>query len=965
MVAACLDCLRLGYPLASKQLQVGRRICLQFADGNDFLAELPVFSPLSQLAWFDDGHVNARIVIELFAFPARVMRFALLHHCLMNRFRMFYAICGVSFVLFGCAESLQAAPRTEAYVGQPFGVASVTIDVLRGEPLLPLSDERFTAIEANGRALYPVLKQQPVRKILRGLLGREAPRKVTLYYLFLGDMPFDLSPFTPHEQGVRVKPLRDAAGHRRLLLEWWQQYTKHYESLLKDRAYPPVAENFLIASLSRRLDLPMPKPRRGLLDRNEGQEDALSYLFVNEAHRLRIDREMLREEPVEQIEPTALPEPIEWAKKESKNNLDEEELENVRVESLASHVPAECFYLRFGSFTNYLWFRDLNKKWQGDLGNMILRRGIKRGASDRIQQQLSLRENALAKILGPQVIADAAIIGLDPYVEQSAAIGILFQAKNEILLAADMMRQRREALTKYDDAKEQTLEVAGQSVSLISTPDGQVRSYYVKHEGFHLVTTSRTLVERFLQAGQGDRSLASLPSFRRFRQQFPLERDDTIVAFVSEEFWKNLCSPHYVVENQRRLRSSRESLLLELARYTAQGEGKVGQSTEELIAADILPSRFGARIDGSELQPIEGGYLDSLRGARGFYVPISDMPKSEVTVKESATFQHFKEILHKGIGEFPPFAAAAHRTPGEAGAPETISVDILVQGSLRQKLGTVGALVGGPAKKQLQPVEGDLLAVEVVVDSPTPLGGDHTEHHLFGALRDFRSPLVIQGGAIRPGATPPELIRGYLGAWPTPGLLALLTSAEEAKGAEPQPIGAKMWQAKQEDFLLLSFKPDVIEQVLPQLALQPTERAGQLWVRLEDLTGTQMAENVNALGYMRTRETSAAGSRMMNSLANQLHLPRDQCRAVAERLVDGTFVCPLGGEYQLFAPERGLEIWISSALPAHNRFMLNEVPEDFRLPMLNWFRGLAGDLRLDEQALNVHLEIKMTEAALP
>jgi len=889
----------------------------------------------------------------------------LLHHFFVSRFWTFSAVCGVSLVLIGSAESMQAAPRTEAFVGQPFGVASVTIDVLRGEPLLPLSDERFTLLEANGRALYPVLKQQPVRKLLRGLLGKEAPRKVTLYYLFLGELPFDLSPFTPHEQGVHVKPLRDATGHRRLLLEWWQQYTKRYEGLLKDRAYPPVAENFLIASLSRRLDLPMPKPRRGLFNRNEGQEDALSYLFVNEAHRLRIDREMLREEPLEQSKQVALPEPIAWPQQDSNNNSDEEKLEDVRVEPLASHVPAECFYLRFGNFTNYLWFRDLNKKWQGDLGNMILRRGIKRGAGDRIQQQLSLRENALAKILGPQVITDAAIIGLDPYIEQGAAIGILFQAKNEVLLAADMMRQRREALTKFDEAKEQTIEVGDQSVSLISTPDGQVRSYYVKHDGFHLVTTSRTLVERFLQAGQGDRSLASLPSFRRFRQQFPLERNDTIVAFVSEEFWKNLCSPHYFVENLRRLRSSRESLLLELAGYAAQCEGVAGQSAEELITADILPSRFATRIDGSELQAIEGGYLDSLRGARGYFVPISDMPSNDVTVKEAANFQHFKEVLQKGLGELPPLSAAVHRAPGEAGALETISVDIYVQGSLRQKLGTVGALVGGPAKLRLQPVDGDLLAVEVVIDSPTPLGGDHTEHHLFGALRDFRSPLVVRSGAIHPGTGPAELVRGYLGAWPKPGLLTLLTGAEEAKGAEPQPIGPNMWQAKQEDFLLLSFKPEVIEQVLPQLALQPAERTGQLWVRLEDLTGTQMAENVNALGYMRTRETSVAGSRMMNSLANQLHLPRDQCREIAERLVDGTFVCPLGGKYQLYAPERGLETWISSALSEQNRFMLNEVPEDYRLPMLNWFRGLTGDLRLDEQALRVHLEIKMTEAALP
>ena len=103
----------------------------------------------------------------------------------------------------------------------------------------------------------------------------------------------------------------------------------------------------------------------------------------------------------------------------------------------------------------------------------------------------------------------------------------------------------------------------------------------------------------------------------------------------------------------------------------------------------------------------------------------------------------------------------------------------------------------------------------------------------------------------------------------------------------------------------------------------------------------------------------------MNALANQLQVPRDECRAFAERLVDGQFVCPLGGEYQLFAPDLGLETWASSALSGENRHLLTEVPEDFQLPLLTWFRGLHGDLALDDESLRVHLEIEMTEAAVP
>lgn len=885
--------------------------------------------------------------------------FALLIRFLLNRLPLKLSV----FLIISCfIQPGHAAVKSEAYLGEPFGVGKLTVDVLRGEPVLPLSDERFTLLEASGRVMYPALKQEPVRKLIRGLLDMEAPRKVTIYYLFAGEKSFDVSAYTPYEQGVRVNPVRYPSSHQRLLNEWWEQYNKGFQALQKDRAYPPVAENFIVATLSRRLNLPVTEQRRSLFGSMGPADNGLSDLLVDEAHLLRIDRALLSEANSAELKLQPLPKPIAWVDSEPADDT----LNEVAIEPIASHVPAECFYIRFGTFTNYLWFRDLNKKWQGDLGNMVLRRGIKRAAGDRIQQQLSLRESALAKVLGPQVIADAAIIGLDHYVGQGAAIGILFQAKNEFLLSADLVKQRREALQKFEDAEEETLDIGGKSVSLIATPTGEVRSYYVKDDGFHLVTTSRILVERFLQAGQGDRSLSTLPSFQRSRREFPLERDDTIVAFISEKYWQGLSLPQSFIENQRRLKSSRVSLLSELARYAATCEGKLAQSIEELVSADILPAGFGVTPDGSETFAVEAGTVDSLRGRRGYYLPISDMPITEVSGQEAAAFQEFADKMRAGVGQMPPIAATVQRTPTKDGNTETITIDVQAQGSLRQQLGKVATWLGQPAETKMQPIDGDLLAMEAVVDFPTPLaGGENAEHHLFGALRDYRAPLVVRRGAVRPDAGPPELVRGYLGAWPKPGLLAWFTGAEQANGPQPQPIGQDLWQAKRDEFLLIAFKPDVVEQVLPQLATQPAERAAQVRVRLEDLTGTQMADNLSAFGYMRTRETSASGSRLMNSLANQLHVPRDMCREVAERLVDGEFVCPLGGEYQLYEPDRGLEVWVSSALPEQNQFLLTEIPEDYTLPFLNWFRGLNGDLCLDDQALRVHLEVEMTKAALP
>ena len=50
-----------------------------------------------------------------------------------------------------------------------------------------------------------------------------------------------------------------------------------------------------------------------------------------------------------------------------------------KIEPIAMHVPAECFYVRFGSFANFLWLQDTLAKWGGDAQNLIALRGLDHG----------------------------------------------------------------------------------------------------------------------------------------------------------------------------------------------------------------------------------------------------------------------------------------------------------------------------------------------------------------------------------------------------------------------------------------------------------------------------------------------------------------------------------------------------------------------------------------------------------
>jgi hypothetical protein len=869
-----------------------------------------------------------------------------------------------AIALIGAAliSDIASAAEVEAYAGQPFGVGRVTLAVASAGPAAPLEDERFTVASPDGRVLYPVIKEEPARRLLRRLLDIDAPRNVTIYFLFRGDQPFDLEAFAPTEQRIRVTPRANPQAHRTLLDEWWQQYATRWKNLRANPQFPPVVENFLAANLSRRLSKTLPEPTGGLFAALAPKKTVWDELFNSESHQLALDQQILAATPAAAGEPMPLPAPLPWF------NLPEagDDLNGVETEPMAQHVPVECFYVRFGNFTNYLWFRDLNKKWQGDLGNMLLRRGIDRASTQRVEQQLSLRENALAKILGPQVIADVAMIGLDLYLPQGAAVGILFQAKANPLLANDLMTQRRQALKNYADAAETTVKIADRDVSLVATPGGEVRSYYVQDGDFHLVATSERLVQRFLLAGKGEGSLAASAGYRGIRKQLPVNRNDAIFAYISPEFFKQLTSPAIWIESQRRARSAREVKLLELAQLEAKAEGIDVSTVEQLIAAGLLPAGFGQRGDGSQLVVLGAAASDSLRGRPGLFRPVAEVEVASVTPAEAAAYRGFAERFGQEIGQLPPIGVAVQRRPMADGVGETLVADVLATPLSDVKLGRLPTTFGPPSSERLGPVAGNVISAEAVLDSPLPFGANGDEpNHIFLGIRDFRTPLAVDNGSVVPGAAPAELIRMYVGAWPKPGILRLFMGDALAQGEQPVPGAQSTWQAKRDDFLLISFKPDLVREVLPQLQMVPTENPAQLWIDVADLSDKQLAATVNAFGYMRARETSVAASRLMNTLANQLNVPRAECQAVAETLMDGKFVCPLGGKYELVKVAGGEPMWTSSAIQPQNRFMLTAAPDDFQFALLTWFKGLRAEARLDKEAINAHVEIDMAKSAVP
>jgi hypothetical protein len=911
-----------------------------------------------------------------------------------------FAICILQFaIVLWFGRCCGAGVRVEAYRGDPFGIGRVTIDLAQGSSQSPASDDRCTVADEQGRVMYPVVENKSSRKFLRSLLGIGAPLRVTYFFMFRGDEPLSLVAYTPTPQKFSVRPTDDAKEFNKLLDDWWNATEDHYQQVFRSAQYPPIVDNYLTATWARRLNRQMPEPRRYLFQRVRLTEPWLAQLLAHEEYQTQIERDLILGKFADSEQATIpLPKQATVAVATTKAPADTSSKPTaavsatdlpapvaalpVTIEPLAAHVPHECFYLRFGNFTNYLWFRDFTRHWQGDLGNMLVNQSVNHNNSERFQQQIAVGETKIARVMGPRVVRDVAIIGLDPYMRDGAAMGILFQANNNLLLKNNLSGQRQEAKGKHADAVEETVRIAGHDVSYIHTPDGHLRSYYVIDGDFHLVASSRRLVERFLEAGAGRDSLAASAEFADCRAAMPLTRDDTLFLFAPAAFFQNLAGPHYRVELDRRLRSIGEMRALTVARLAAKTEGRDASSVDELVAAELLPDGFGNRADGSKLAQQGDRFRDSLRGDPGFMTPIPDVPVDNITASEARRLSDFQQQMQSRVGGFAPVCAALKRTesPAQKGW-DRITADVRIAPYSQMPLARWPNMLGPAATNRVAPIKGDVVSLEVVLDA---LG---EPMHLFGGLRDFRSPLIVRQGEVTSSQSPTEFIRAYIGGWPKPHLIDRFVSLPQGPldGDNMGRTGGlfDLWFRRADDFFLFSFKRDVLQEVGSQLAMVEAKRPAQIRLFIDDLTGKQLATAVSGLGYMRARDTSASASRFMNSLVTQLHVQPEKARPLAESLVQGHFDCPLGGDYVLVdaatalppagekreevlpnpagapATTTGRKLWASTATPPENRFLLTEIPADYQMPLMNWFRGLSAEVGRANDELTLHAALEM------
>lgn len=882
----------------------------------------------------------------------------------------------LAVVLFSAAVQQAACqlplPQIDARVpravaGEPFGVFSVEVPL---PPGFTNDSVRVLLQDAENRIFYPAVSVQTVevteqgpqpqggrvigggalidrlRNAIRGKEKRTVPVAVRVSALYRGTEPLDIRLVGDIQQRFAIQPISAPQLHDRMLVEWWEDYLVEAKRAVDAGDHPTLVQKYLTSMLARRLgveyvDLDPPDPEKKPLAQ---PLDTLALLAAIEPLRDEMLEDVLRS-PNSAVEANLpIPQAPQWMPASLPPVPPD-----VVIESIAMRVPPECFYLRFGSFNNYVWFQELSTRFGGDIGQAVLMRGFNYEASARIERMMGAKLTAIAKMFGDKLIDDMALIGSDLYVKEGASLGALFSTKNSALLLTSMQADRKSAAKANPGASLETVNIAGKEVSLLSTPDNRLRSFMANDGEYVFVTTSSTLMRRFIEVGSGAPSLASMPSFKWARAWMPEANNYSVFAYFSPDFFHQLVSPQYQIELRRRLESIAHLEIAEVASAAARAEGVPPDDVSEMQAAGLLPTWFDQRADGARTLNSNGRWIDSLRGARGSFLPIADVELVNVSDVEASGYSKIAAFYQDQWRQMDPLLVGMRRFELK-GHPniERVALEGYVAPFGKQKYGWIASLLGPATNVEITLPQDDAAAVQLHMSGSNPLGRPTQDYHLFVGVKDMLPPTPEETKGLIKTLRALQAAPAYVGAWPMPGLLDQLPlglggGPPDYAGYSRMLGGLVRWQGG--GYSLLSFDRTIIDNTIPQLATLAAPDNAQVRLRVGNLQGTKLSSWINGQWYTRGWSSSHGNARLLDSVNQQLKVPGDQALEVAQQLLDVRLQCPLGGEFR-FEPLPGnaghtggwwtSSAWREALLLPNGKY---GPPLQYSAPWLNWFRG--------------------------
>lgn len=904
--------------------------------------------------------------------------------------------------------------HVEAVSAEPYGVAQIL--VIAGQ-ISSDSTVRILVQEKNDRVFFPAIDYVtvdptptplPPSQTGPGRIGGGAlvnrirtaiqnakeqinpPETLRIQFLFRGNEPFTIELTGDYEQSIDIVPTPSQSNSsdpqasaprsllptdpkfQSLLGAWWTGYVAQAKKQIDKSDYPSLIENYLTHMLAYRFGFELPElfdPRKKKKQAQSDPMPTLSLVAGVEDLRAQIQHDLLLHRPTKSQQTVSLPRAPAW-----RDMPVPMAGENVAIEPIANVIPNDCFYIRFGSFANYLWFQELSQSRGGDLAQMAVLRGFNYETNLRIERMLNTKMNFVAKLFGDSVIGDMALLGQDLYLQEGPTLGVVFEAKNVALLRTTMSQERTAAVSKFAKlgCRLDTVDIDGTPVSFLYTPDNQIRSFLVERGNYIMLSTSKELVRKFLSIDAGKGSLANSPAFRFARWIMPVENKYDMFVYLSSEFFRNLVSPHYQIELRRRLKAIAAIELAEMASLTANAE-KIDRiipqqgiapnatvavdtkdlSIDQLTERGYLPPWFQDRADQSETLLYQGRWHDSLRGRRGSFLPIADTPVTDCSVEEAELYQEQADYYATKWRETDPLMVGIRRfAHPEIDKAERVAIEAYVAPLGAEKYGWMSTFLAPPVRTAIQLPPDDMVNAQVHMAGQSTQRSFAPDHVMFVGLKDMIPPLPGETKGLLATLRTLQSLPAYLGAWPRPGYLDRLPlgfggGPPDVLGFSRLLIGAWRWQAG--GFSVLSFDRSILENCAMYLRPVPADDFAQARIFVGDLSHSKLSAWFNTYWFRRAAQTTRGNLLLLDSMHQQLKVPAKDALTRAEQLLDAKLQCSLGGQYSLDEDE----VWVSNAWPKRIELVPNKKsstslgfdpahslpPEKYVAPWMEWFRG--------------------------
>lgn len=873
--------------------------------------------------------------------------------------------------------------------GQPFGVAQIEFQIDKDCDWGYRADKPMRFVSDGGKAFYGAFQYRAARPATKNRQAENA--RLNAWFLFEGNQPAAVTLVSGDDvlaRNVQVRTDEPGRTHKSLLTSWWSSFGKN--KLPHTSPELGSVNDYILTMLAGRLKLPAPllstRHKTGAQLEVEF-ERTFGMLFGFESIRLAMmSGETASPRQTREAATLNLPQRLSIPSVRIPPLI-----KPIDIEPIAMRIPEECFYLRCFRVSNYLWVRGLVKGWGGDMDGVVATPGADYHVRDRIEAQLGLDIPSLIDAGIDDELTDCALIGLDPFFHDGPAIGVLFEGKRDGRLD-QILKSARKRVAENAGIEEASLLMGARTAKVIQTSRHQVRSYYVTSGDYHLITNSETLASRFLQADAGEKSLGRLQEYAYARQEASNERNCAAWLYLPDPFFRNITSPEYRIELQRRRQAKQDLVSLSLARIASEAETGQAMEVGELVQKGFLPNHFGVRPDLSKAMFSEGSVCDSVRGVPGTFVPIADVKMAKCTSFESRSYEEFKTSYQREWRSMDPVLLSFHSMPSKVEGCEKVLLSIRITPYAQQEYQFLRQyLERVPGKQRVERATDELLGVSAQLSSagqrPWAQAGLVDEQVPF-ELKDGRI-LRTGNNADKPFSksnafaliTDPTDSAAFLLA----DFVSVLKTRKSMDLASPQPQSSLLgslvnvffpiqeminsaiarYSTTSNKARVMTDNKALAQRVLNEYRIETTERPAHLFMHMKNISEARVFPYIRAWTYMSSRQASAADTATINRVSDLLQTEPVKMKAQLEHSFGAILTCPTGGNYEATPSLHRPPYFVSTSWKRPSLFDETEVPEEYQFPFLQWLHGMELECSLNAVTLESRLEIEIQSSDRP